>query len=153
LGLDRDTGAEDQSHLNRKRLPARGLAISDRDDRNVLAFDLKDILALLGDKGLTSTWLLEGVEVVDGDAASDLHKFSESGEAVPGERLRKLAEKVSQTIDGEFSAFLDESQGPWIRIRAVDSSAFDVITTDTDVYRAIKNRFSRVAELFNVPDL
>jgi hypothetical protein len=153
LGLNRDTGAEGQSRLNSTRPPVRGLTISDRDSRNVLAFDLRDILGLLGDKGLTSTWLLEGVEAVGGEAADALHKFSDAGQPVPGEQLRTLADNVSQTIDGKFSAFLDASQVPWIRIRAVDSSAFDVITADTDVYKAIKSRFSRVVELFNVDDL
>jgi hypothetical protein len=89
---------------------------------------------------------------VDGDAANDLHKFSDSGQPVPGERLRALADAVSQTIDGKFSAYLAGSQIPWIKICAVDSAAFDVITIDVDVYKLIKNRFSRVTEIFNVAD-
>jgi hypothetical protein len=141
---------EVRSHLNKRKLPVRGLTIRDKDNRNVLTFDLKDILLLLGQKGLTSTWSLTGLEVVDGDSAEELHGLSDSGQVVSGERLKELVNKISQTIDGEFSASLGDYLEPWMLIRAVDSSGFDVITADRNVYRKIKSRFSDVVELVNV---
>jgi len=128
----------------------RGLTVSDKDARNVLTFDLKDILPLLGEKGLNSTWSIKGLEAIDGEAAKELHALSDTEQVVSGERLRELAAAISQTIDGEFAGSLNESLEPWIRIRAVDSSAFDIITADRDVYAKIKGRFAEVVELFNV---
>lgn len=128
----------------------RGLTVSDKDARNVLTFDLKDILPLLGEKGLKSAWSIKGLEAVDGEAAQELHALSDTEQVVSGERLQELAAAISQTIDGEFAGSLNESTKPWIRIRAVDSSAFDIITADPDVYTRIKDRFADVVELFNV---
>jgi hypothetical protein len=128
----------------------RGLTVTDKDARNVLTFDLKDILSLLGEKGMKSTWSISGLEAVDGEAAQELHALSDTEQVVSGHRLQELAAVISQTIDGEFVGSLYDSLEPWIRIRVVDSSAFDIITADREVHAKIKGRFSEVVELFNV---
>jgi hypothetical protein len=134
--------------LGTRRLDVRGLTITTRDARGFLAIDLRDLLPILETKGLESTWRLNGVEAVDGDAAVAMHEISDTGALVSGERLLELANGVSQVIDGEFSAYLAASSEPWIRIRAIDSDAYEVVTKDLESYRKIKERFPDASEVF-----
>lgn len=124
----------------------RGFTISDRDARNALSFDLRDILHLIGRRGLLSVWKLSGVEAVGADAADEIHLLSDSNAFVSGSRLTEISSRVSQIIDGEFQGAVDSQADPWIVIRAVDSSAFDVITSDESIWRKLKERFSEVSE-------
>lgn len=82
----------------------RGVTISNKDDRNVLAIDLRHLLMGLGKKGLESNWRLNDVEAIGGSAADAMHDLSDRAESVTGEALIKLANGVAQVIDGEFSA-------------------------------------------------
>lgn len=125
----------------------RGVTISDTDSRGFLSFDLRDILRLLGSRGLASMWHVRGVECIGGEAADALHRVSDSGELLDGSRLESLARDITQVIDGEFSGRLPDSQDVWIVIRAVDSSAFDVLTDDESILHALIGHFARVDDL------
>jgi hypothetical protein len=126
----------------------KGVTILDRDPSSgVLSFDLKDILSVLGDDAERSTWTVRDVECLGGDAATALHHASDAREVLGGNRLADLARDVGQIIDGEFSARLPNEEAPWIMIRAVDSSAFDVETDREDVLAALKAKFDRVEDL------
>lgn len=125
----------------------RGLTIADKDDRNFLRIDLKDILKLIGDKGLESVWTLHGIESVNGEFADEMHRLSDAGIAISGARLRVLADNIMQVIDGEFRGATDTVSDPWVLIRAVDSSAFDVCTNDGDLLKRIEVNFSEVMEI------
>lgn len=122
-----------------------GVTIFDYDHKTgVLLFDLHDILELLGDDVLRSAWRVQDVECVGGEAAYKLHSISEKSGTVEGVKLARLAQAIEQTIDGEFAAYLPMESVPWIIIRAVDSSAFDVLTIRHEVISLIKSKFRRV---------
>ena len=126
----------------------KGVVILDRDPNSgVLSFDLRDVLALLGEDGVRSAWTVRGVECLGGDAAFALHHASEAGEVLAGHRLAELARDVGQIVEGEFSGRLPDEDSDWITIRAVDSSAFDVQTDREDVFRSLKATFKRVDDL------
>lgn len=118
-----------------------GVTILDRSpDGRTLGFDLIDILLVLGDDARRSVWTVHGIEAL-GRRADELH------DKVLGEQLVELARGVDQVIDGTLAGRLPGADAPWIVIRAVDSSAFDVETTREDVIDALRARFSRVADL------
>jgi hypothetical protein len=116
----------------------RTIRIHDLDQRGVLAFDLKDILAELGPKASRAFWNVSPVEQVTdggldvtGESAAELEQLAHSGERINGRRFVKLAEKARQVIWGKFAGY-DEpaSPNPWIVIVAYDSSWFEVRSTD-----------------------
>lgn len=126
----------------------KGVTILDRDpSSNLLSFDLRDILSVLGDDGARSAWTVRDVECLGGDAAATLRDASDAAEILAGDLLLDLARNVGQIIDGEFSARLPNEDVPWITIRAVDSSAFDVETDREDVLTALKAKFDCVEDL------
>jgi hypothetical protein len=123
----------------------RGVTIRDQTPTGVLAFDLRDILELLGDAAISSDWQLTDVECT-GNAAAALHQAADTGQTVSGERLLTLARDIIQVIDGEFAGRRATEHNDWIVIRAVDSSAFDVLTDEAWVFSALANRFTRIED-------
>jgi hypothetical protein len=131
-----------------QELISSGVTIRDlKPDRSGLAFDLIDILVLLGADAQRSNWTVPYVECVGGEAAAALDAASEAQEQLTGMRLIELARGLVQTIDGEFIGSLPGEAARWIVIRAVDSSAFDVETDREDVLRLLRARFLCVEEI------
>jgi hypothetical protein len=126
----------------------RGLTITARTpDGRFLATDLIDILRLLGSQGVDAEWEIAGVECVGAAAADELHRLSEARSRVSGETLLKLASEVTQVIDGVFTGYRDGASHPWVVVRAVDSSAYDVESDDEAVLARVRQHFPTVAEL------
>jgi len=123
----------------------KGITISDSAN-NLLTFDLIDILNLVGDKAIISTWALSGVEAI-GKSAKELHHISDIHLIISGSLLCEIASNIQQTIDGCFMGYIDRKASPWIIIRAVDSSAFDVETDDTTTLNKIRKHFREVDDL------
>jgi hypothetical protein len=124
-----------------------GVAIMDRDPNGVLTLDLKDILRLIGREAQTAEWLVSDVEVLDGEAATELEDLADRGLRIPGQVLVRLSEQVGQVINGCFQAYREHMDKPWIVIRAVDSSAFDVQTDSEALVTQIRQRFKNVVNL------
>ena len=108
--------------------------------------DLIDILALLGPQAEESDWEIADLECV-GAAAEQLYQFAEENTRVRGCTLLQLAADVTQVIDGVFSGYRSGESRPWVRVRAVDSSAYDVESDEEAVLTRMKQRFQEVAEL------
>lgn len=125
----------------------RGITISDLNDQNVLTVDLVDVLRLLGDVLVQTRWKLSGVEALGGSAAEKLQRLSDAQGEVSGQTLLELAAEVDQVVDGEFQGFRGNDLSPWIVIRAVDSSSYDVLTDDHRIVEQIRGRFSTVSEI------
>ena len=104
-----------------------------------------DILQLLGLQAVNSEWEISDVECV-GAVADSLHKLSDSKARVPGHILLQMAAHLTQVIDGEFIGYGEGEKQPWIIVRAVDSSAYDVQSEDEDVLAQIRCRFKEVAD-------
>ena len=125
----------------------RGVTIRDRNERRPgLSFDLRDVLLLLPAEFRNSSWTLSGIEAV-GKSAMKLHELADKEGRIAGSELAALSEGIEQTIDGLFEAYQGEQQIPWLRIRAVDGSAFDVESEEEAVLSAIRKRFNDVTAI------
>jgi hypothetical protein len=103
--------------------------------RDVLAFDLRDILSALGPRADRAIWRVGKVKgefmVTGDDAADELESLAGSETPVSGRRLRKISRHVRQTIFGEFKGYEKASSAdPWIIVIAYDSTWFEVQSRD-----------------------
>lgn len=125
----------------------RGISIADFDERQVLKIDLSDILGVVGQAANESLWRLTDVEALGEAEACELHRLSDEGRSVDGTTLARLASGVSQVIDGELRAFRRGSETPWLIVRAVDSSAYDVLTDDEALLARLREKFAHVGNI------
>jgi hypothetical protein len=127
----------------------RGIEIKDsvpRERGNYLSFDLKDILGLIGERALVSQWRCRWVECT-GENAREMHSLSDVDRNISGAEILRLASGISQTIDGQFEAFAAGESNPWLLIKAIDSSLFEVWSHDPDILLRVKTNFSNVSDL------
>jgi hypothetical protein len=124
----------------------QGITITARTEDNLLAVDLIDILRLLGSDVEGNSWEISQVECVGSDAEA-LHQIADSETRVSGMKLFEIASNLMQVIYGTFKAYRLGESIPWIVIRAVDSSAYDVETQDEAVLDRIRNSFTQVTDL------
>ena len=124
----------------------RVVTIADSDDRGCLAFDLVDILRLLEAELASTSWSVTAVEAV-GAGAEELHRLDDARERIPGRRLLSWAARVGQVIEGDFSGYVSGRNSPWVTVRAIDSSAHDVVTADDSVIERVRARFGSVREI------
>jgi hypothetical protein len=118
------------------------VVVIDQKDGGFLTLDITDILEVLGPRALDAVWRMSNVECV-GPLADAVHHISDQGEWVPGRRLAELAKGLNQTIDGTFVASDVPGGTPWLTIRAVDSSLFEIETGDEEVLQLIRAHFGR----------
>lgn len=114
------------------------LIIKDSKD-GFLDFDLIDLLNIVGERVKESRWKVFNVEAVGKDA-DELHKISDDELVIDGSTLLKIASELMQVIEGVFEGFFHSSD-PWIIIRAIDSSEFEVETNSTSVLSALREHF------------
>ena len=114
------------------------IRIHDLDQRGVLAFDLKDIIAKLGPKARRTFWNVSPVDgVTDG--------LDVTGESAAEFGFAKLAERTRQLIWGKFIGYEDpSSQNPWIVIVGDDSTWFEVQSTDEAALSRLETGFRDV---------
>ncbi len=125
----------------------KGVSITDQNiERGCLAFDLIDLVKLMQSKAEQSRWTVRRLECT-GKTAEDLYRISDCGTVITGQVFRRLVEGLDQVIDGTFEGFLNEETNPWVRITAVDSSAFDVESSDESLLDRLKTRFKSVVDL------
>jgi hypothetical protein len=124
----------------------RGVTISDRDaSGNLLAFDLRDILDVVRGRQPDLVWSVSGVEALG--ATQPLDEAAAKGAPIGTEELRRMAERITQTIEGRFvGTRRAQTAAPVVVIRAVDSSCFDVETDDTAILNDLRSRFRRITE-------
>lgn len=147
--------------------------IHDLDERNVLAFDLSEVLETLGPGAAGLDWIVTDYDPNTGtDDDEEISAFANavyeaqigtprSGVRVTGAELRAIGDKVRQTIDGQFigvspNTAASEAELGDLRtfptsdaalvIKAVDSSFWIVITKSSDDIAAIHKRFRDVRE-------
>ncbi len=132
---------------------------------SLLAFDLKDLLQALNRHFAQSAWCITLLECVGGEACEEACRTVEnSGGAglwLSGQELVSLANRIDQTIEGEFLAFpgdidratvteqdLDLGHFPnskaELAIVAVDSSYFEVYARAPDVLATLRQHFQDV---------
>ncbi|NES74353.1 MULTISPECIES: hypothetical protein [Okeania] len=125
----------------------RGITISDRQpNNNTLTVNLADILQLLGSKLASTEWEVLDIECL-GTNKNPLHELADTKTRVSGDTLLQIASNVTQIIDGTFLCYPDNGQEPNIIIRAVDSSAYDVESSDETILTKLQQRFQQVEDL------
>jgi hypothetical protein len=124
----------------------KGITITDTDNRGILSVSLDALLFIVQDAIADSRWDCHNVEAV-GSTAAELHRLCDSRIEFNSAILRSLASGADQIIDGEFRAFKPDESRPWLIIRAVDSSAYDVETENPSLLHMLRSRFQRVSEI------
>lgn len=124
------------------------LRISDLYDQGGLAFDLRDILRVLAPHSLRATWTLglseEGFWAI-GEGAEALEELAERSGQIGGAELLAIADALSQVVWGDFTGTLpDNPLEEWVTIRAIDSSYYEISTSDDAVVAKIMSRFDKV---------
>ena len=128
------------------------LRIYDYKTNGTLAVDLRHFMHLLAPQSLQATWTVSPVKlfyptlnsVVDEFAATGpggdrLEALASTRSAVSGTALAELANATVQVIWGEFAAVLPSHDDIWIAIRAIDSTFYEVTTTDNAVLDKIRS--------------
>jgi hypothetical protein len=123
----------------------RSLKIADVTPSGGLAFDLIDIVSLLGDRALKSHWTARDVWTVQEGDDGQFEDMCERGVQIPGNQFSNALKKVMQVIDGRFEAFDADSKEPWVIVEAIDSSYF-VLRAESDILSQARARFRTVSD-------
>lgn len=110
----------------------------------VLAVDLIDLLRLFEPEVLALTWTIGGDLWCLGDGATEFEQVGESGAALGGGELLRLASGVYQVIDGEFVGTPPGDARPRLVLVAVDSTYYVVASPDPELLERVRERFSDV---------
>lgn len=125
----------------------RGITISDRQpNNNILAVNLAEILQLLGPQLALTKWEISDIECLGTDSER-LHQLADTQTRVSGETLLQIATNIIQVIDGTFAGYLKNESKPSIILRAIDSSAYDVESSDDAILTRLRQRFQNVEDL------
>lgn len=124
------------------------LTIHDLDGA-VLAFDLRDLLRVLAPRSLAATWKITSSSASAFDATGSgglrLEALADTPAQIIGEELLTIADDTVQVIWGDFVGALPaDPDQEWLIVRAVDSSFFEIETSDQSSIAAIKSRFHDV---------
>lgn len=125
------------------------LRISDMNG-NVLAVNVHDILNLLTPKALLTQWIVSPVTLsngeswfeVIGEGSAELDALADNGQTIDGESLLALTKRCKQIIWGQFRSM--PSDNPWLTIKAVDSTFYEIETEDKEVLKRISEKYSDV---------
>jgi len=143
------------------------LRIYDYRDSGVLALDLRDLVGLLVPRSLEANWTVLPVRLkypelgrtldefmVTGPGGDQLERLAASGSSVGGQLFAEYARATHQVIWGQFVATVPEQVGPWVVIRAIDSTFYEITTSDAAVLAKIQSAYKdvRVASAPIAPD-
>jgi hypothetical protein len=114
-------------------------------DQHALAVDLRDLLDLLAPRSLQADWMVSPVkasndELFDatGEGGERLDPLARARSTIPGRKLAALAKATPQVIWGEFvGSFRETENEAWVMIRAIDSTFYEVTTSDETVLNTI----------------
>jgi hypothetical protein len=73
-----------------------------------------------------------------------LELLAASGSSVSGLMLAEYAHATSQLIWGQFAGTLPAQSDIWVVIRAIDSTFYEVTTSDDEVLAKIKSAYNDV---------
>ena len=92
-----------------------------------------------------SAWAIEGLHYVSRDETDIPVLHGEDGARVLGTELLSGLPNLLQVINGEFRAF-EADEEPWVILRAIDSSWWEVVSEDSAALSAIRDQFRNVDE-------
>ena len=123
----------------------RAIKIADLTPKGGLAFDLIDVVSLLGERATQSTWRATNVWTVEQGDDGQFEAMCERGASIPGAQFSRALTKVMQVIDGRFEAFDAGSKEPWAIVEAIDSSYF-VLHAESDILARARTKFRVVSD-------
>jgi hypothetical protein len=124
----------------------RGVTILDKDEREFLTFGLADLLRIAEFRAGECEWKVFDVECSELPAEHELYRAAGMHARLSGETLLRLVEDCGQIIDGRFEEYEIGHEKPWVIIRAVDSSAYDVETENDALISTIRRSFKNVID-------
>ncbi|WP_296085951.1 hypothetical protein, partial [uncultured Agrobacterium sp.] len=123
-------------------------------NQHVLALDLRDLLRLLAPRSLEGRWVVSTVKSsisgdewfeATGEGGERLEGLAQQDGQLSGSDLAALAEKTRQVIWGEFVCLAStQSDKPWVIIRAVDSTFYEIDSDDDAVLNKISSTYKDV---------
>lgn len=126
------------------------ITVMDRNPKSgLLSVHLSDILAAVGQAARDSRWIIKSIDAT-GQRAEVLHAAADTGESLQGNELMAVADQIDQVIDGEFCAYRGDNSSPWLVLRAVDSSSWDVSSNCEHALDAVRNTCLSVYEAGDV---
>lgn len=118
---------------------------------SVLALDLIDLLRLLAPRSLEVRWVVSTVKSAQpghewfeatGEGGELLERLAQEDGQLSGFDLAALAERTRQVIWGEFvGSDPAQSDKPWVTIRAVDSTFYEIDSDDKTVLNKISSTY------------
>ncbi len=121
---------------------------------HVLALDLKDLLRLLAPGSLEACWVVSTVKSpkpghewfeATGEGGERLEGLAQEDGQLSGSDLAALAANTRQVIWGEFVGLAPtQSDKPWVIIRAVDSTFYEIVSDDEAVLSKIGSTYKDV---------
>jgi len=129
------------------------LRVYDLKDQ-VLALDLRDLLRLLAPRSFKARWVVSTVKSsklghewfeATGEGGERLEGLAQHDGQISGSDLAALAENTRQVIWGEFvGSAPTQSDKPWVIIRAVDSTFYEIDSDDEAVLNKISSAYKDV---------
>lgn len=121
---------------------------------HVLALDLRDLLRLLAPRSLEARWVVSTVKSpkpghewfeATGEGGERLEGLAQGDGQLSGSELAALAENTRQVIWGEFvGSAPTQSDKPWVIIRAVNSTFYEIDSEDEAVLDKISSTYKDV---------
>lgn len=97
---------------------------------------------------VAAEWLLTDVECAGTpEAAALMNRWGDEHSWVSGPELLRTAVAGVQVIDGLLSAHESREDHPWVRIRAVDSTWWDIESSDSELLGQFRESFAGVQDL------
>jgi hypothetical protein len=121
------------------------LTVMDKNASGLLPVDLLDLFRVLRSALDDVEWSISGLEL-SGPGAEELYDIEQRRERISTATLEPLAEKLGQVIDGEFAAHQKGAVVPFLKLRMVDSSSWDVSTDEPQLLERVRRAFTCVHE-------
>lgn len=140
----------------------QGVRISDKHEGRGLSFGLKEILEIIGERVIESTWKCREIDYVakSENALSKTNKnklidafgnsvneYNLKKQEMSGKYLQEFAGKVMLIINGEFLGYYQGAKSPWIIIKAFDSSWWEIFSKKPEYVLRFKEAFKDVKDV------
>jgi hypothetical protein len=121
------------------------ITILDRDDSGVLRVGLEDVLRAVRPAADNAEWTITCVEAL-GAAAERLYAAQEQQRRISTADLEELATALDQVVDGVFSSHRKGDLEPFLILRAVDGTSWDVTSDDRGILERVRVTFAKCFE-------
>lgn len=120
-------------------------------DGGVLAVHLSRLLDLLAPKSLDAEWTVapirsDGEEKFEatGPGADELEELVATAMPISGMALLIVSTNTPQIVWGEFIAIVPGESSPWLTLRAIDSTFYEIATDDDAALDTVRSAFKDV---------